>query len=166
MAKSKIQYDDRTDLEKLQSQWNKIGGIFDRGQEWSAAIVRAATSAEIAANVAIRKRFEAESQFSEEFVDSLLVWANGLEGKFRRLIIPAEQDAARKADLSGLKKKAEKLSGKRNAIVHRGAFADRREAKAFVKTAREIVMALVIPWEPTFLLDDEKEPKKLKRQPQ
>jgi hypothetical protein len=69
----------------------------------------------------------------------------------------------RKAELKRLKKKAEKLSDKPNAIVHRGAFADRREAKAFVKMAREIVMALVIPWEPTFLLDDEKESKKSNR---
>ena len=68
----KTPYDDRDDLEKLRSQWKKIDGILERRKEWSAAIVRAATAAEIAANIAIRKRFESESEFSSEFVDSLL----------------------------------------------------------------------------------------------
>ncbi|WP_417818864.1 hypothetical protein [Tritonibacter scottomollicae] len=153
---SKVPYDDREDLEKLRSQWKKIDGIVERQKEWSAAIVRAATAAEIAANIAIRKRFESESEFSPEFVDSLLIWANGIEGKFSRLIIPAERDEARKKALGTLKKRAERLNKKRNAIVHRGAFATKREMRELVDLAREIVGALVTPWEPTFRLGGKK----------
>jgi hypothetical protein len=160
MAKKKKPYNDRSDLEKLRSQWKKISGIFDRNHEWSAAIVRAATSAEIAANIAVRKRFESESGFSTSFVDSLLIWANGLDGKFRRLIIPAEPDADQKKELNGLKKRAEKLNDKRNEIVHRGAFASEKEARALVEVAREIVLALVLPWEPKFSLSGKKGKKK------
>lgn len=160
MAKLRIPYDDRTDIQKLKSQWNKINGIFERGDEWSAAIIRASTAAEISANIAVRKQFEASSEFSKEFVDSLLVWANGLDGKFRRLIIPAESDAERRRDLNALKKKVEKLNDKRNAIVHRGAFAGKKDAREFVDLARDIVLILVTPWEPDFTLDKKMSKKK------
>lgn len=152
----KTPYDDREDLEKLQTQWKKIEGIIERRKEWSTAIVRAATAAEIAANIAIRKRFEGESEFSPEFVDSLLRWANGIDGKFGRLIIPAEQDETRKKALGKLKKRSERLNKKRNAIVHQGAFANKREMRELVNLSREIVNALVTPWEPTFVLGGEK----------
>ena len=151
----KTSYDDRDDLEKLQSQWKKIDGILERRKEWSAAIVRAATAAEIAANIAIRKRFESESEFSPEFVDSLLRWANGIDGKFGRLIIPAERDEVRKKALDKLRKRSERLNKKRNAIVHQGAFASKREMRELVNLSREIVNELVIPWEPEFVLGGE-----------
>ncbi len=153
---TKTPYDDRDDLEKLRSQWKKIDGIIDRQKEWSAAIVRAATAAEIAANIAIRKRFEQESEFAPEFVNSLLIWANGIEGKFNRLIIPAERDDAKRKALKALKKRAVRLNKKRNSIVHRGEFASKREMRELVDLAREIVNALVIPWEPTFRLGGRK----------
>ncbi len=156
-------YDDRPDIEKLRSQWNKINGIFERGDEWSAAIVRAATAAEIAANIAIRKRFEAESEFTSEFVDSLLVWANGLDGKFTRLIIPAEPDEERKSAWKKLKKQAESLNSKRNKIVHRGSFASEKEARRLVDVAHEVVIALVQPWEPGFSIERKRKPSKRKR---
>ncbi len=46
-------YKKLTDLKKLQKQWHKLSGLHTR-EEWSAAIVRAATAAEIAANIAVR----------------------------------------------------------------------------------------------------------------
>lgn len=146
-------YNDRSDLEKLRSQWRKVQGIFERKQEWSAAIVRAATAMEIAANIAIRKRFEADSQFTAEFVDSLLIWANGIDGKFKRLIIPSETDDKRRRSLNALKATVEKLNKQRNAIVHRGSFSNPEEATEFVKLARKVAMRLVQPWEPTFTLE-------------
>lgn len=77
-------YQELTDIEKLQKQWHKLSGLHSR-EEWSAAIVRAATTAELAANHAIRAEFLAHSQFDGAFVDSLLKWANGLSGKLRAL---------------------------------------------------------------------------------
>lgn len=42
-------YWERTDLEKVQTQWNKLQGLHLR-DESSATIIRAATAAELAAN--------------------------------------------------------------------------------------------------------------------
>jgi hypothetical protein len=146
-------YDDRSDLEKLHSQWRKIQGIFERKREWSAAIVRAGTAMEIAANIAIRKRFEADSQFSSDFVNTLLVWANGIDGKFKKLIIPSEKVAKRRKALNALKATVERLNRERNTIVHKGAFSSAGEATEFVRLARKVAIKLVQPWEPTFTLE-------------
>ena len=148
-------YNDRSDLDKIQSQWNKIGGLMMRGRDWSAVIVRAATSAEIAANVAVRQRFST-SGFDNTFVDSLLKWANGVEGKFARLIIPSETDGARKAQLIALKGHADRINLKRNEIVHRGAFAEKPEAEEIVDLAKQVVHGLVQHYHPGFVLREKK----------
>jgi hypothetical protein len=80
-------YEERSDVEKIQSQWHKLTGLHSR-EEWSAAVVRAATAAEIAANFAVREEFKMCSKFDGEFVNSLLRWANGLNGKLNRLLLP------------------------------------------------------------------------------
>ena len=154
MAKEK--YDDREDLNKLKTQWRKITAILNREKEWSAAIVRAATAAEIAANIAVRKRFEHDSEFLDDFVDGLMRWANGLDGKLTRLIVPSEQDEGRAEELRGLKAITKRLNEKRNAIVHRGAFANKSEAYEYVELARLISNVLVRPWEPDFQLKEKK----------
>lgn len=146
-------YDDRSDVEKLRSQWRKVQGIFQRKNEWSAAIVRAGTAMEIAANIAIRKRFEADSKFSAEFVNTLLIWANGIDGKFKKLIIPSETDPKRRKALNALKATVERLNQERNAIVHKGAFSNATEATEFVRLARKISLKLIEPWEPDFKLE-------------
>src|SRR6266852_5101873 len=87
---TKKRYEQRTDLEKIQSQWHKLTGLHSR-EEWSAAIVRAATAAEIAANLAVRQEFKSRSKFKTEFVNSLLRWANGLDGKINRLLVPLSE---------------------------------------------------------------------------
>lgn len=61
MAENKP-YEKLSDLEKLQKQWHKLSGLNTR-EEWSAAIVRAATAAELAANFAVRNEFAGRSQF-------------------------------------------------------------------------------------------------------
>jgi hypothetical protein len=50
-------YADRTDVERLQSTWRKLSGLMNR-KEWSSAVTRAATAAEIAANIAIRHELQ------------------------------------------------------------------------------------------------------------
>lgn len=80
-------YDQRTDIERLHSQWTKLTCLHNRN-EASAAIVRCAIAAEIAANFAIRTEFSRRSQFDTRIVDGFLTWANGLDGKMNRLILP------------------------------------------------------------------------------
>src|SRR5581483_4551346 len=102
----KTPYWDRSELERIQTQWHKLTGLHSR-EEWSAAIVRAATAAELSANFAIRAEFTARSQFNEEFVSSLLLWANGLAGKIDRLLIPLTADLEKADAVRGLKKLSE-----------------------------------------------------------
>ncbi|SRR5216684_6943286 len=145
-------YEGLTDLEKLRKQWRKLSGLEAR-EEWSAAIVRAATAAEIAANFAVRREFETASHFDAEFVDSLLRWANGLAGKLDRLLIPLSGHAKSKyKTMKSLGKIAGDINAKRNAIVHQGEFCNDGEAKKAIADARKFITTLVQLYEPAFLL--------------
>jgi hypothetical protein len=82
----KIPYENRDDLEKIASQWKKLTALHDR-RDYSAAITRCSTAAEIAANLAIRREFDAVSDLLPAQVNSFLRDANGLNGKVRRLLL-------------------------------------------------------------------------------
>jgi hypothetical protein len=148
-------YEDRSDLEKIQSQWNKLSGLHSR-EEWSAAIVRAATAAEIAANFAIRKEFEAKSQLSPSFVDSMLRWANGIAGKIDHLLIKLTEGEKNHKTIKKLKSVSEQINKKRNGIAHQGEFCNGEEAKAAIEQSRDFIETLVRLYEPGFALIDKK----------
>jgi hypothetical protein len=148
-------YEERTDLEKIQSQWNKLSGLHSR-EEWSVAIVRAATAAELAANFAIRKEFESRSKFDSKFIDSLLRWANGLAGKIDRLLVPLSVGEKQHKTIKKLKAASEQINSKRNAIAHQGELCNEAEAKAAIQQSREFIEALVQIYEPNFVLNDKK----------
>jgi len=148
-------YEERTDLEKIQSQWNKLTGLHSR-EEWSAAIVRAATAAELAANFAIRKEFEAKRKFDSKFINSLLRWANGLAGKIDRLLIPLSVGEKQHKTIKKLKAASDKINATRNAIAHQGEFCNETEAKAAIQQSREFIEVLVQIYEPHFVLWDKK----------
>lgn len=147
-------YQERTDIEKLQKQWHKLSGLHSR-EEWSAAIVRAATAAELAANHAIRAEFAARSQFDGAFVDSLLKWANGLSGKLRNLLVPlVATDPAKRGAMAALQTLADRVNAKRNAIAHQGEFCNKQEATEAIANARNFITGLVTLYEPQFKLKD------------
>jgi hypothetical protein len=151
----KKSYWERTDLEKVQSQWHKLTGLHTR-EEWSAAIVRAATAAELAANFAIRKEFVSRSKFDTKFVDTLLQWANGLAGKTDHLLLPLTVGRKERKTIEKLKAISGQINGKRNSIVHRGEFCNEGEAKAAIQQARIFIETLVQMYQPTFKLKDKK----------
>ena len=151
----KPKYEDRTDLEKVQSQWHKLTGLHTR-EEWSAAVVRAATAAELAANFAIRNEYKKRSKFDAAFVDEMLRWANGLAGKMDRLLIPLSAGRAQQDKIKGLKKIAQEINTERNAIAHQGHFCSETTAKKVIEKARKFVQTLVHVYEPTFKLKDQK----------
>ncbi len=148
---SRKPYKERTDLERIQSQWNKLGGLHTR-EEWSATIVRAATAAELAANFAIRKEFGSRSKFDVKFVDSLLRWANGLAGKIDHLLIPLTVGEKHQKIIKKLKAMSEEINGKRNAIVHQGEFCNAEEAKTSIQKSEEFIEAVMRVYEPNFAL--------------
>ncbi|MDO9419554.1 MAG: hypothetical protein Q7T66_02715 [Herminiimonas sp.] len=146
-------YEDRTDLEKIQSQWNKLGGLHLR-QESSAAIVRAATAAELAANFAIRQEFSQKSEFKSEFIDSVLMWANGISGKIDRLLIPLTLDEAHQKIIQRLGTLAKEINKKRNSVAHQGEFCNQAEAQLIIDKSKEFIETLVKIYEPKFELKD------------
>ena len=87
-------YSYRTDIEKIESNWTKTRGLYDR-KEWSGAIVRAATAVEIAANLVIREELQVARSLEKDFVDNLLLWANGIKGKFDKLILPISKGSVK-----------------------------------------------------------------------
>jgi hypothetical protein len=139
---AKKDYDKRSDVEKIRSQWTKLGGLHTRS-EWSAAVVRAATAAELAANLAIRQEFAARSQLDPAFVDSLLRWANGLSGKLDKLLLPLLRGQAKRDAVSKLCSLAREVNDKRNDIAHRGVFCSKKEATTQIANCKKFVLGLV-----------------------
>jgi hypothetical protein len=155
MKKSRKPYDHRADLEKLQSQWWKLSGLHSR-EEWSAAVVRAVTAAEIATNIAIRREFQEIGSFPTEFVDSLLIWANGLKGKLERLLLPITKDTEHGKVISRLKPLAIKINCVRNRIVHRGEFCSEIKARVIIEKSKQFIEGIVDLYEPGFKLEERK----------
>ncbi|MGD9687008.1 MAG: hypothetical protein AB7U43_08565 [Desulfobacter sp.] len=153
---TKKKYEELTDLEKLQKQWHKLSGLHTR-EEWSAAIIRAATAAEIAANFAVRREFEAKSEFDAKFVDNLLLWANGLAGKLDRLLLPLSNSSKEKnKTMKKLKTIAGNINSKRNAIAHQGEFCNAAEAEKAISKSNEFITTLVKLYDPEFILKERK----------
>lgn len=142
-ASSRKPYEERTDLEKLRSQWTKLSGLHGR-DEPSAAIVRCATAAEIAANYAVRTEWARKTQFDAAIVDQFLRWANGLPLKVERLFVPiffATPSSSPTGD--ALIRSAKKINKVRNAVVHQGSFSNAEEADAVIAEAKAFINMIV-----------------------
>ena len=148
-------YEQRTELEKIESQWQKISGLHSRA-EWSAAIVRAATAAELAANFAIRNEFQSKSNLSPHFVNSLLKWANGIAGKIDHLLIHLSEGEKHHETIKNLKTASEQINKKRNAIAHQGEFCNEAEAKEAIQQSKEFIETLIQLYQPGFALEERK----------
>ena len=148
-------YEERTDLERINSQWTKLTGLHTR-EEWSAAIVRAATAAEIAANFAIRSEFSERSEFDAKFVNGQLRWANGISGKIDRLLLPLFEGKKQYKIVQPLKSIAAKINKERNAVVHQGEFRDEDEATAVIGQAKLFIETLIHIYDPAFKLKAKK----------
>jgi hypothetical protein len=152
----KTPYNERPDLDKLQSQWSKLSGLHVR-QEPSAAIVRCSTAAEIAANYAIRHEFQQRTQFDANVVDQFLLWANGLGGKVVRLFVPIYFANPKESDVARLLiASAEKINRVRNEIVHQGRFSNPTEASTVIAEAKRFIDTIVGLSVPGFDIQDRK----------
>lgn len=155
-----LEYQNLDDLTKIRKQWVKLSGLHYR-EEWSAAVVRAATAAELAASFAIRKEFEAQGNLTKNFIDELLFWANGIQGKFDRLLKHlVDHQPEKKKSIRLLTDKVKPLNGMRNKIAHGGHFCNEKEAQELIEVCKEIVLGLVHLYEPRFALKERKLPKK------
>lgn len=144
--KRRTPYSSRTDIGKIRSNWTKVKGLFAERQ-WSSAIVRAATAAEIAANYAIRQELVEIRGLDAHFVDHLLKWANGLHGKLTRILVPVVVGDEWHATFSGLVKIAADINGVRNRIVHSGQFKKKSTAVRVIKEAEAVINTLIEPYD-------------------
>lgn len=151
--KKKLPYDQRDDLQKINSQWTKLSGLHDRS-EWSAAVIRAATACEIAVNLAIRREFTERNELDAEFINSLLKWANGIAGKMDRLLLPLTIGDDDHKSIKDLCKLAHDINKKRNEIAHSGHFCSEKEAAALIAKCKQFVVGIVTKYENGFELKE------------
>src|SRR5260221_1988141 len=141
-------YSKRSDTEKLESNWTKTLALFERG-EYSMSIIRAGTCAEIAANIVIRCELVQKRGLEPGFVDSLLRWANGLQGKFSRIILPLFEGSSRYATLKKHHKEIAAVNDTRNEIAHGGRFALKESAEKLLRVAHTVCSSLTSHYPPT-----------------
>lgn len=151
--KKKKPYSERTDIEKIKTNWRKIKGLFDR-KEWSSAIIRATTVAEIATNLAIREELQTNHNLKPKFVNDLLKWANGIQGKFSHLLLPVTKGTDRNKRFKKLEKKVKIINKVRNSIVHSGQFKNKKTATRIIEESKELIEKLVSEYNKGFMLND------------
>ena len=145
MKTKKKPYWQRADAEKLESNWRKTLGLLGRSES-SMAIVRAGTCAEIAANIVVRAELVEKRELEAAFVDAPLRWANGLQGKFSRIILPILDRTPQLARFRKLRKHVQELNDARNEIAHGGRFAKDESAHKLILVAHELCTALTKPY--------------------
>jgi hypothetical protein len=133
---------ERTDVEKIKSNWTKTCRLYQRG-EYSVAIIRAVTTIELTANFIIREELQKERHLPKEFVDHLLIWANGISGKFDRLILPICRGSSKEEKFKAIRNKVATLNKERNSVVHSGQFKKKKTAGKVIKEARTIILILM-----------------------
>ncbi len=139
---------ERTDSEKVFANWNKTLGLFERS-EYSVAIVRAAVTVELAANIVIRAELVEKRKLPLDFVDFLLNWSNGLTGKFDKLIYPILKGSPNYKLFKSLDADWRKINKERNGVAHSGEFKTKSVAEDVVSKAREVVQAMMSDYQPT-----------------
>ncbi|WP_167597977.1 hypothetical protein [Leeuwenhoekiella sp. ZYFB001] len=149
--KTKKDYSERTDIEKIQSNWTKINGLFSR-EEWSSAILRASTAVEISANYVVRQELELKRNLEPEFVNHLLKWANGVQGKFDKLLVPIFKGSEFQKELKKLNKKVRDINKERNLIAHSGQFKKKSTAKRIIEESEIVINTLIKKYDNDFKL--------------
>jgi hypothetical protein len=144
MAKKK----ERTDPQKVWANWNKTLGLLER-DEYSVAIVRAAVSVELAANIVIRTELVKKRKLPVHFVDSLLKGANGIAGKFDKLIYPILKGSPKHESFKDLAADWHKINDERHSVAHKGDFKGKSVAVDVVKRARRVLRAMMADYEPS-----------------
>ena len=140
--RARVPYKDRSDPEKLYSNWTKTAGLLERG-EYSLAIVRAATCIELAANIIVRRKLVDDAHLPLSFANSLLMLANGLRNKIQKLIQPMYKGTMHENALNSLVKEILKINLHRNYIVHSGQFRSKKVAEKIVTKTEQTIREML-----------------------
>ena len=87
------------------------------------------------------------------FINHLLIWANGLKGKFSKLLIPITKKEEYHNSIKELEPKIDKINKERNAIVHSGRFKSKTTAIRVIKKVRHLICTIVDIYYDGFKLD-------------
>lgn len=150
-AMPKKPYSQRSDLERVESNWIKTLGLFAR-REYSLSIVRAAVTAELALNYVIRQELLGRHRLPSTFVDKHLKWANGIRGKLDRLYLPIVEGTKLEGRAKTTAKALETLNDQRNAIAHRGEFREKQTAQKCLELAEKEITSLITEYDKAFCL--------------
>jgi hypothetical protein len=128
--------------DEITKNWKKTEDLFKRS-EWSTVIIRAATVVELASNLLIHKELHLNRGLPQHFVLELMKWANGVMGKFERLLLPIyNENPEILQNLKKLRKECERINNERNGVAHRGMFKKKETAVSIMQTTVSIVNAL------------------------
>ena len=123
-----VPYDKLSDDEKVRKNWNKAVGLYER-EEWSVAILRAATCLELAVNFAIRDELVSCRKLPLPFVNNLLKSSNGIHNKYQNIYLPVMEEYEEFDGLKRLwKSNISPVNVERNAVAHRGEFRSKSKA--------------------------------------
>jgi len=147
----RIPYTERTDAQKIKANWTKTRGLFLR-KEYSMAVVRAAISVELAANMAIRAHYAKTNAHTPEAVNDLLRAANGLRGKFQKHLLPSTKNTDAHPEMKALNASCIEINDERNSVCHSGAFKKKADARRIIGLAHAVVMSIVKKHEPSFAI--------------
>ena len=148
---NKKPYNERSDSEKIRSNWAKTCGLYLRG-EHSMAVIRAATTVELAANLVVREELENTLKLPKAFVDHLLKWANGLVGKLDKLIIPITAGEDKEKAFKSVRNEVVDINLQRNGVAHRGEFKIKKTSSRVIEEARSIILSLVQQYDADFFI--------------
>jgi hypothetical protein len=104
--------------------------------------MRVATSAEIAANIFVRAYLVKAHGLPEAFVDSLLISANGIDGKVKKLVQPVCEATGKWNAMKSIVKDVEKINKLRNQIAHSGRFMNQEEANEIFVLGLKVIVVL------------------------
>lgn len=138
---SRKPYSRASDVRKVQINWHS-SCLSYINHEYSMAIVRSAVCIELAATLAIRIELIKNRRLEPQFVDHLLRWANGLNGKFEKILYPLLDGTPRGANLRSLAKVWRKVSAERNAIAHSGHFKKASTARHHLDLAYAVITGI------------------------
>jgi len=109
---------------------------------------------ELAANLVIEAELVHKKSLPREFANHLMIWANGLRGKFEKLIYPIlREDPAFSQIRSSIDKVWRRVNKQRNSVAHSGAFKKRKTAFAAINDAHFVITQLVSPYDSSFNIE-------------
>ena len=80
------------------------------------------------------------------------MWANGLDGKAKKLIIPITKGTSRGDIFKALTSRISDIHKQRNGVAHRGEFKIKKTSIRVIKETREVIQALVQQYDQSFSL--------------